>query len=136
MVNRADFLSAFFFDHIGQRDAHLVIVSGSKRIFELVERLIHFAGGGDREEVDHVLFELNGHRGQILRGSEVAHHHENLVLVDQFLCCQHRFFRIVARVFNQKFDLAAVDSAGFVDLINRQHHPQAGLFTKPSQWAG
>jgi len=103
LVHGADFFNAFFLDHFRRGIADLVKIGRCKRVFKLVERLVHLTRRRDREEIDHVLFKLDRHGGQVLRSTDVAHHHENLVLVHQFLSREHRFLRIVGIVFDNDF---------------------------------
>ena len=101
-----------------------------------MERLVHFTRRRDREEVDDVLLELNWHGRHVLRRANVAHHHENLVLVDQFLGSQHGLLGVVGGVFHQDLELAPVDATLFVDFVHRQQHPQTGLLAKAGNRTG
>ena len=98
--------------------------------------LKHFARGGDGKEVDHVLFKLHRHGGQILSRTNVPHHGKNLVLVDQFLGSQKCLFGVVARVFDFDGELAAIDAALLVEFVHGQQHAQAHLLAKTRQGAG
>jgi hypothetical protein len=80
--------------------------------------VVHFARCGNRKEIDDVLFKLHRHRSKVLGGTDVADHDENLVLIDQLLRRQNRFFGVIAVVLDQQFELAPSDAALFVDLIN------------------
>ena len=135
LVHGADLLDILFFHHGRHGTAHLVKVSGSVGVLQAVKRLVHFTRSGDGEEVDHVLLKLDGHGRQVLRGTNVTHHHENLVLVDQLLRGQRGFFRVVGRVFHNELDLAAVDAALLIELVHGEHHAQTGLFAKAGNWA-
>ena len=61
----------------------------------------------------------------------MAHHHENLVLVDQFLRGQHGLLGVIGRVFNDQLDLAAIQASLLIDFVHSEHHAQANLFAKP-----
>jgi hypothetical protein len=88
-----------------------------------VERLVHLPCRRDGQEVDDVLLELHRHRGVVLGGADVARHHEDLVLVDQFLSRQDRALGVVGRVLDQELQLAAMHAALLVELVDAQHHP-------------
>ena len=136
LVDGADLLGALVLDHLGQGDAHLVVVGGGERVLQPVERLVHLARRGDREEVDHVLFELHRHRGVVLRRADVADHGEDLVLVDQLLRRQHGLLGVVAGVLDDQPELAAVDAALLVDLVHPQQHAVAHLLAEAGQRTG
>ena len=130
LVHRADLLRALVLDELGQGGAHLVVVGRRERVLQAMERLVHLARRGDREEVDHVLLELHRHRRQVLRRADVPGHDEDLVLVDQLLRRQHRLLRVVGGVLDQELELAAVDAALLVDLVDAQHHAEPHLLAE------
>ena len=136
LVHGADLLGPFFLDQLGHGGLHLVVIGRCKGVLELVERLVHFPRCRHGEEVDHVLLELHRHGGQVLGRAQVAHHHENLVLVDQLLCGQHGLLGVVARVLDQQVDLAAMHAALLVDFVHAQHHAVAQLLAKARQRTG
>ena len=98
--------------------------------------VVHFAGRSDRKKVDHILFKLDRHRREVLGRADVAEHDENLVLIDELLCCQHRFLGVIAIVLDQQLELAPGNAALFVDFVDRQLHPGAGLLAIASERAG
>jgi hypothetical protein len=136
LVDRAQLLGALLLGQLRQRDAHLVVVGGGERELHAVVGLIHLARRGHREEVGHVLLELDRHRRVVLRRADVAHHDEDLVLVHQLLRRQHRALGVVAGVLDQQLDLAAVHAALLVELIDAQVHAQADLLAVAGQRAG
>jgi hypothetical protein len=101
-----------------------------------VERLVHLARGGEGQKLIDVLLELHRHGRIVLRRADVAGHDEDLVLVHQLLGGQHGLLRVIARVFDQQLDLAAVDAALLVDLVHPQLHAVARLLAVAGQRAG
>ena len=130
LVQGADFLDSFFFHQFGCCLADLIEVGDREGIFELVQRFVHFTRRGQGKEIDDILLELNRHRRQIVRGPDVADHHENLVLIDQFLRPQEGLLGVVARVLDDDLELAAVDAALLIDFVDPQHHAQSGLLAQ------
>ena len=63
------------------------------------------------------------------RRPQVAHHHEDLVALDEALGVGHRLRRLIDVVVGDQPDLAAVDAAGLVDPI--EHRLHAGLDVDP-----
>ena len=122
LVHGADLLGVLFFHQDRHTQAHLVVVGGGKRVLELVEGLIHFTSGCDREKIDHVLLELHRHGGHVLGCTNVADHGKNLVLVDQLLRGQHGAAGVIGRIFDQQLELAAIDAALLVGFVHTQHH--------------
>ena len=57
---------------------------------------------------------------------------EDLVLVHQLLRGQHRLLGVVARVLDDQLDLAAVDAALLVDLVDAQRMPLRAGLPKPA----
>jgi hypothetical protein len=53
-----------------------------------------------------------------------------LSLVDQLLRRQHRLLRVVARVLDDQFDLAAVDAALLIEFVDTQRHAVADLLAE------
>jgi len=122
LVDGADLLRVLLLGQLRQPGAHLVVVGHRERVLQPVERLVHLARRGHRQEVDDVLLELDRHRRVVLRGADVAGDDEDLVLVDQLLRGQHRAPRVVAVVLGDQLELAAVDAALLVDLVDAQQH--------------
>ena len=98
--------------------------------------LIHGARGSQRKEVDHVFFKLHGHGRFILRCTDMPHHHEYLVLVNQLLGRQNSLFGVITRVFNQQLDLAPMDATQFIDFFDGHLHAGARLLAVTRQRAG
>ena len=130
LVHRADALGPFFRDQLGQRQTDLVVVGGEKRVFELVERLVHFACSGHRKKVDDIFVEEHREGSDVGHRSHVAQQRKNLVLVDQLLRGQHGALGVVSGVFHQQFDPPTVDTALLVDLFNPHEHAIAHLFAR------
>jgi len=70
-----------------------------------------------REELQDARVEQDVLRGKHRRRAHRANHREDLVLLDHLLRRQHRALRIVTAVFHDQLDLAAVDAAFGVDLV-------------------
>ena len=84
----------------------------------------------DRRDIRHILVEQDGHSRQVIGRAKVRHHQENLVLIHQFLRCQHGLLRIVLCILHQQLDLAAMDAARLlVEFLNTQQHSISCLLT-------
>ena len=79
-------------------------------------------GRGQREQLQHAGVEQHVLRGEHGRRAHRADHGEDLVALDHLLRGQHGALRIVAAVLQDHLDLAAVDAAGGVDLLDRHLH--------------
>ena len=79
-------------------------------------------GGRQREQLEHAGIEQDVLRREHGRRSHRADHGEDLVALDHLLRRQHGLLRIVAVVLEYHLDLAAVDAAGGVDLLDRHLH--------------
>ena len=78
----------------------------------------------------------SGITATLLRRAEVAGHHEDAVLVDQLLGREHGLARVVGGVLDQQADLAAVDAALLVDLVDAHLHAGARLLAEARRRAG
>ena len=102
--------------------AHLVDVGGRAVELQLVEGLVHRARRGEREQVRHVRLELVLEQRVVHRGAERRHHGEDVVAVDELGAGLHRARHLVLRVLDDQLDLAAVDAALLVDLVEAHLH--------------
>src|SRR6185437_16879293 len=87
----------------------------------VVERVVHRPRGGQRKHVRHALGDLVGHGGVVHGGASVGHHHEHVVAVDQLVGGLHRARHLVLVVLGDILDLAAVDAALGIGVV--EHHP-------------
>ena len=133
---RADLLGALVLDHVLGSDAHLVVVGRRERVLEPVQRLVHLARRGEREEVEHVLLELDRHRRDVLRRADVADHGEDLVLVDQLLRRQHGLLRVVAVSSTISLSLRPLMPPCSLISSTRMQHAVAHLLAEAGERAG
>ncbi len=101
-----------------------------------MQGLVHLPRRRQREEVQHVLLEQGRHGGHGDGRAQGADHGEYLVLLHQLLGGEQALLRIVAAVLQHQLQLAAVDAAGFVDLVDTHHHAEAQLLPEARQGSG
>ena len=126
LVHRAEGLLALLAHEVLDARAHLVHVAGRPVELQLVEGLVHRARGGEREEVRHPRVELVLEQRVVHRGAEARHHREDVVAVDQLGPRLHRAGHLVLGVLDHEPDLAALDAARLVDLVEAHLHRVRG----------
>ena len=100
-------------------DLRLGLVRGlpAGRVRELRLVRAEDRGAGGHEQLRHlVLVEVVAH-GEVVRGAERVDDREDLVLLDQPLGVRQRALRLVPVVVGDELDLAAVDAAVVVELL-------------------
>ena len=128
--HRADRLVVVLLDEHLHAGAHLVVVRSRQAELQVMQRLVHRARRGQREDVRHALGELVGHRRVVHRRAAVGDHHEHVVAVDQLVGGLDRARNLVLVVLDDVLDLAAVDAAGGVGLVEH-HAPGIGVVDAP-----
>ena len=116
--------------HIGRQIVELEPLLRLRRI-ELEGELRR----GEREQLGHAGVEhdvLGGEHGRRAHGPD---HGEHLVLLDQFLRRQHRALGIVAAVLDGELELAALDAAGGVDLVDSHLHAVGDRHAPALDWS-
>jgi hypothetical protein len=119
LVHRTDDLRAFNVGKILHAGAHLIIIGSELAIFVLVKRLVHRPCAGQRKHTRHTLLEHHRQDRIHLRGAAAAERKEDVVEVHQLIHGLDRFGDEILHVLHDEADLAAVDAASRVDLIER-----------------
>jgi hypothetical protein len=122
LVHHADGLLALGLDEVADAGAHLVDVGSRAVEFQPFVGLVHRARGRQWEQVGHAGGELVLEAGVVHRRAERRHKGEHLVAVDQLVAGLHRLGHLIALVLDDHADLAAVDAAGLVDLVEAHFH--------------
>ena len=135
LIDDAEFLGAALLDHPWNSLAHLGVIGSGEGKLQLVQRLVHFARRRQREEVHHTLVEQGREGGQIDCRADGADHGEKLVLLHHFLGREQAFLRIVAGILGDELQLAAIDAALIVDLVDPHLHAVAQRLAEAGQRA-
>jgi plasmid replication initiation protein len=123
-------LNAMFLRHVGHAGARLVAVADEVAELHWMQRLVHLHGGRNRKQVWHTGFEHARHDCDIHRRAHGADHEEDVIDIEQLVGRFHCIGHLVLAVFDDEVDLAAVDAASGIGLveahalsIDRRHTP-------------
>jgi hypothetical protein len=94
-----------------------------------VQRLVHLHGGRQGEEVRHASIEHARHDCDIHRRTHAADHQEDIVNVQKLVRGFDRQGHLVLAVFDDKLNLAPMDSAGCVRLVKSHPNSISGRHT-------
>jgi len=119
LIHRAEDLAAFRFGEILHARAHLIVVRGELAVFVRAQRQIHRPRAGQRKHTRHLLLDHHRQNRVHLWRATAADGEKDVVEIDQLVHRLHRLGDHVFHVLDDEADLAAVDAAFRVDVIER-----------------
>jgi hypothetical protein len=117
LMDRADAFGLLLSNEPRQRIADLLFVRRQERDRQRMRGLVDAARRRHRHDVGDAALELHRRRRQVVRAAEVADHCEDAVLLHELLRREQRALRVVRRILDLKFQLAAMHATLGVGLV-------------------